>query len=199
MLPTRWTTLYRIWVSQSPLSGRTPSCPGRTFQTHRRPPWRPCRRPSGRTRSPPRPPSAQRSCPRRTGTPSRCSTASPAGQAYLPRLPCCQTYLQRRGSEKSQVRQCLGFCTVDLLANEDQKSAVQIPKHCLTCDCLPALVIWVTCFVRPAPDARDTRLIRLAPDARVTRVTRLVWPAPDTGSSSSGRRFAALGTSCKLS
>ena len=33
---------------------------------------------------------------------------------------------------KSQVRQCLCFCSADSQANEDQTSAVQKPKHCRT-------------------------------------------------------------------
>ena len=42
---------------------------------------------------------------------------------------------------KSQVSQCLGFCSADSNANEDQKSVVQRPKHCLTWDFLSSLTI----------------------------------------------------------
>ena len=37
-----------------------------------------------------------------------------------------------RGTRNPGVRQCLGFCSDDSEANEDQESAVQKPKHCLT-------------------------------------------------------------------
>ena len=37
-----------------------------------------------------------------------------------------------RDDRKSQVRQCLSFCSADSYANKDPKSAVQNPKHCLT-------------------------------------------------------------------
>ena len=37
-----------------------------------------------------------------------------------------------RADRESQVRQCLGFCSADSQANEDKKSAVQKPKHCLS-------------------------------------------------------------------
>ena len=42
------------------------------------------------------------------------------------------TALIPRGSKKSQVRQCLGFCTADSYTNKNKKSAVQKPKHYLT-------------------------------------------------------------------
>ena len=45
-----------------------------------------------------------------------------------------------RAERNSQVRQCLGFCSADSLANKHKKSAVQKPKHCPTCDFLSALV-----------------------------------------------------------
>ena len=36
-----------------------------------------------------------------------------------------------RADRKSQVRQCFGFCSAHSYAKEEQKSAVQKPKHCL--------------------------------------------------------------------
>jgi len=42
---------------------------------------------------------------------------------------CCAFII--RGSEKSQVRQCLDFCTADFLSSLGCESAVQKPKHCL--------------------------------------------------------------------
>ena len=39
-----------------------------------------------------------------------------------------------RGIRNPGVRRCLGFCSADSKANQDQKSAVQKPKHCPTCD-----------------------------------------------------------------
>ena len=39
-----------------------------------------------------------------------------------------------RGSEKSQVWQCFGFCSADSWVKEVLTSAVQIPKHYLTSD-----------------------------------------------------------------
>ena len=46
-----------------------------------------------------------------------------------------------RDDRKSQVRQCLDFCSAISYANVDQKSAVQKPKHCLTWNFLSALVM----------------------------------------------------------
>ena len=37
-----------------------------------------------------------------------------------------------RADRKSQVMKCLGFCSADSKADEDHKSDVQKPKHCLT-------------------------------------------------------------------
>ena len=46
-----------------------------------------------------------------------------------------------RGSEKSQIRQCLGFCTAEFWPLLVYESAVQKPKHCLTWDFSLPLVI----------------------------------------------------------
>ena len=60
---------------------------------------------------------------------------------------CCFVGRIARGSEKSQVRECLGFCAADSQAKEDWKSAVQKSKHSLTWDfSLPlqiAQVLWL--------------------------------------------------------
>ena len=40
------------------------------------------------------------------------------------------------------ARQCLGFCSADSQANEDQKSAVQKPKHFRTTGFLTPLIIF---------------------------------------------------------
>ena len=40
----------------------------------------------------------------------------------------------RSGSEKSQVRQCLGFCTADFRSSLAYTSDAQEPKHCLNWD-----------------------------------------------------------------
>ena len=37
-----------------------------------------------------------------------------------------------RGSDKSQVRQCLDFCTADFWYSLAYESVKQYPKHCLT-------------------------------------------------------------------
>ena len=49
--------------------------------------------------------------------------------------------LINRADGKSHVRQYFGFCAADSEANEDQKSAVQLTKHCLTWDFLSALLM----------------------------------------------------------
>ena len=51
------------------------------------------------------------------------------GEGHLIRIIACGIC---RGSDKSQVRQCLDFCTADFKSSFDCKSAVQKPKHCLT-------------------------------------------------------------------
>ena len=50
-------------------------------------------------------------------------------------------YIIIRCSEKSQNRQCLGFCTADFCTSFAYESAEQKPKHCLTWDFLSALVM----------------------------------------------------------
>ena len=37
-----------------------------------------------------------------------------------------------RGDRKSQIKQCLGFCTADFWSSLTYESAEQKPKHCLT-------------------------------------------------------------------
>ena len=49
-------------------------------------------------------------------------------------------WLMARGSEKSQVRQCLDFCTAYFQSSLACESAGQKPKHCLT---------WIYCFCTP--------------------------------------------------
>ena len=46
-----------------------------------------------------------------------------------------------RADRKSQVRQCLGFCTSDLWSSSAYESAEQKPKHFITWDFLSALII----------------------------------------------------------
>ena len=46
-----------------------------------------------------------------------------------------------RAVRKSQVRQCLGFCTADFGSSLVYESAEQKPKHCLTSDFPSALVM----------------------------------------------------------
>ena len=48
-------------------------------------------------------------------------------------------YPMKRGSKKGQVRQCLGFCTSDFRSLLVYESAVNKPKHCLTCSFLHPL------------------------------------------------------------
>ena len=61
-------------------------------------------------------------------------------------VKCSESFGQayRTGTKRcvSGVRHCLGFCSADSLANKDNKSAVQKPKHYLTQDFLSALVIY---------------------------------------------------------
>ena len=52
-----------------------------------------------------------------------------------------------RADRKSQVMQCLGFCTANFWSLLAYESAVQNPKHCLTCDFHLALV-----STQPFPD-----------------------------------------------
>ena len=52
-----------------------------------------------------------------------------------------------RSDRKSQVKQCLSFCTADFWSLLAYESAVQNPKHCLTCDFHLALV-----STQPFPD-----------------------------------------------
>ena len=54
------------------------------------------------------------------------------GQTGTDLIAIASASLINRGSEKSQVRQCLGCYTTDLSTNKDQNSAVKKPKHYLT-------------------------------------------------------------------
>ena len=53
------------------------------------------------------------------------------------------TIIISRGDRKSQVRQCLDFCTADSWSSLAYESAEQKPKHCLSCDLISALIIYV--------------------------------------------------------
>ena len=49
-------------------------------------------------------------------------------------LNTCPSSVFTRAERKFQVRQCLGFSTVDFWSSSPYESAKQIPKHCLTWD-----------------------------------------------------------------
>ena len=51
-----------------------------------------------------------------------------------------QTWFVIKGCKEEQVRQCLGFCTADFWSWLVYESAVQKPKHCLTCSFLHRLL-----------------------------------------------------------
>ena len=52
-----------------------------------------------------------------------------------------------RADRKSQVRQCLGFCTAELWSRLAYESAEQNLKHCLTWDFLSALILTLSCHL----------------------------------------------------
>ena len=72
-----------------------------------------------------------------------------------------------RADRKSQVSQCLGFCTADFWSSLAYESAEQKPKHCLTPDLLSALKIKHKTSISPTCIS-DLR-------SRPTDADRILW------------------------
>ena len=83
-----------------------------------------------------------------------------------------------RADRKSQVRQCLGFCTPDFWSLFAYESAEEKPKHCLTWDFLSALLM--------------SYLVSSVFGAEWRRPPRLSWrPPPCSGGWAAGRRCSS--------
>ena len=83
-----------------------------------------------------------------------------------------------RADRKSQVRQCLDFCTPDFWSLFAYESAEEKPKHCLTWDFLSALLM--------------SYLVSSVSGAEWRRPPRLSWrPPPCSGGWAAGRRCSS--------